>query len=105
MERTVESDRRTAVRLATKRALRLAAGVAVTLSGVAITGGSFGLFAVIGIPVLAVGLSLISSEVNRDGPSTVPPRLGVGAPERSALGTDAQSIGTGSNNDRAATAA
>lgn len=58
------------LKLAVKRALRLGGGVAVALSGLAVTGGSFGLFAFIGIPLMAVGLSLISSEVNRDGPSS-----------------------------------
>ena len=64
------------LKLAVKRALRLGAGVAIGLTGLAVTGGSFGLFAVIGIPIMAVGLSLISAEVNRDGPSS---------PSRSAI--------------------
>ncbi len=85
MERTVEADRLVAAKLAAKRALRLIAGVAIALSGLAITGGTFGLFAAIGMPVLAVGLSLISAEVNRDGPSTVPVRVAVQPIEQPAL--------------------
>lgn len=42
-------------------ALQLGGGVALALSGLAITGGSFGLFAFIGIPLMAVGLGMITS--------------------------------------------
>jgi len=41
--------------------LRLLIGVALALSGLAITGGSFGMFAFIGIPLMAVGLGMITS--------------------------------------------
>lgn len=37
----------------------LASGVALALSGLALTGGSFGLLAFIGMPLLMVGLGLI----------------------------------------------
>ena len=52
----------TALRAGLRTAVRLGAGVTLVIGGVAITGGSFGLFAFIGIPVLAVGLGLITSE-------------------------------------------
>lgn len=42
--------------------LRLAAGVTIALGGLAITGGSFGLFAFLGIPMMAFGLGMITSE-------------------------------------------
>lgn len=41
---------------------RLLGGVALALGGLAVTGGSFGLFAFIGIPVMAVGLGMITSD-------------------------------------------
>ena len=51
-----------ALRAGLRTALRLAAGVTLAVGGLAITGGSFGLFAFIGIPMVAVGLGLITSE-------------------------------------------
>ena len=47
--------------LGAKAMARLCGGVALALSGLAITGGSFGLFAFIGIPLMAVGLGIITS--------------------------------------------
>ena len=41
--------------------LRLLPGVAFALAGLAITGGSFGMLAFIGMPLLIVGLGLITA--------------------------------------------
>ena len=90
VDRTANARRIATAKLAIRRAARLGAGVALGLTGLAVTGGSFGLFAVIGIPITAVGLSLISAEVNRDGPATAPGPLVIspteGPAERSATG-------------------
>jgi len=71
--RAVPNPQHNTAKLAAVRAARLLGGVLLGVTGLAVTGGSFGLFAAIGIPIMAVGLSLISSEVNRDGRQP-PPR-------------------------------
>jgi hypothetical protein len=43
--------------------LRVAPGAALALTGLAVTGGSFGMFAFIGVPLLAIGFGLMSASL------------------------------------------
>jgi hypothetical protein len=52
----------TSVADTTRSILRLLPGVMLAVAGLAITGGSFGMLAFIGMPLLIVGLGLITAE-------------------------------------------
>lgn len=62
-----------------RQMLHLATGVTLAVGGLAITGGSFGLFAFIGIPLMAIGLGMITAE------NGLPSQASAGVDRRSAI--------------------